>query len=92
MNALDVSFAVTGAMLAVAVLLAVYRLVRGPSVLDRVIGLSTVSVLLVCFIALEVAVRGDTSYVGVMVSIALLGFIATLTAARFAERRAHDRG
>lgn len=91
MNALDYSFAATAVMLGASVLLAVYRLVRGPSVLDRVVGLSTVSVLLVCFIALQVAVRGDASYVGVMVTIALLGFVATLTAARFAERRAHDR-
>ncbi|WP_017539333.1 MULTISPECIES: monovalent cation/H+ antiporter complex subunit F [Nocardiopsis] len=91
MNALDYSFAATAVMLGASVLLAVYRLVRGPSVLDRVVGLSTVSVLLVSFIALQVAVRGDSSYVGVMVTIALLGFVATLTAARFAERRAHDR-
>ncbi|WP_017594314.1 monovalent cation/H+ antiporter complex subunit F [Nocardiopsis potens] len=91
MNVLDYAMAATAAMLSVSAGLALYRLVRGPSVLDRTVSLSTVSVLLVSFIGLEIAYRGDTAYIGVMVSIALLGFIATLTAARFAERRAHDR-
>jgi len=88
---LDYAMIATAAMLSASAGLALFRLVRGPSVLDRIISLSTVSVLLVSFIGLEVAYRGDTAYTGVMVSIALLGFVATLTAARFAERRAHDR-
>ena len=91
MTVLDYALLATAAMLGTSVLLAVFRLVRGPSVLDRIVSLSTVSVLLVSFIGVEVASRGDTAYNGVMVSIALLGFVATLTAARFAERRAHDR-
>ncbi|MBB4933084.1 multisubunit Na+/H+ antiporter MnhF subunit [Lipingzhangella halophila] len=91
MTVLDYVYAATLAMLALGVLCALVRLVRGPSVLDRILCLNTISVLLVSVIAVEVAVRGDTAYVGLMVSIALLGFVATLTAARFAERRAHDR-
>ncbi|ASU83136.1 hypothetical protein CDO52_10395 [Nocardiopsis gilva YIM 90087] len=88
---LDIVYTATAAMLALAVLFVLFRLVRGPSVLDRVMCLSTLSVLFVSFVAVEMAVRGDNAYIGVMVSIALLGFVSTLTAARFAERRAHDR-
>jgi multicomponent Na+:H+ antiporter subunit F len=89
---LDHVFTATAAMLALGVLFTLVRLVRGPSVLDRIVCLNTISVLLVSFIALEVAFRRDTAYAGLMVAIALLGFVGTLTAARFAERRTYDRG
>ncbi|CAM3671985.1 hypothetical protein GCM10009799_35230 [Nocardiopsis rhodophaea] len=88
---LDIVYTATAAMLSLSVLFVLFRLVRGPSVLDRIMCLSTLSVLFVSFVAVEMAVRGDNAYIGVLVSIALLGFVATLTAARFAERRAHDR-
>ncbi|GLU48059.1 monovalent cation/H+ antiporter complex subunit F [Nocardiopsis ansamitocini] len=85
-------YVATFTMLGLGVLFTLYRLVRGPSVLDRVVCLNTLSVLLVSAIAVEASVRGDTAYFGLMVTIALLGFVGTITAARFAERRAHDRG
>ncbi|KUP96767.1 monovalent cation/H+ antiporter complex subunit F [Thermobifida cellulosilytica] len=92
MTVLDYVYAATFTMLGVGVLFVLYRLVRGPSVLDRIVCLNTISVLVVSAIVVEAAVRGDTAYVGLMVTVALLGFVGTLTAARFAERRAHDRG
>nr|WP_218903320.1 monovalent cation/H+ antiporter complex subunit F [Streptomonospora nanhaiensis] len=75
-----------------SVLLTLYRLVRGPSVMDRILCLNATSVLLISFVAVEVAVRGDSAYIGLVITFALLGFVGSLTAARFAERRAHDRG
>ncbi|GAA1783299.1 MULTISPECIES: monovalent cation/H+ antiporter complex subunit F [Streptomonospora] len=92
MNILDYAYTATFALLGAGVLLTMYRLVRGPSVMDRIVCLNTTSVLLVSFIAVEVALRGDTAYIGVVITFALLGFVGSLTAARFAERRAHDRG
>ncbi|MEY9210884.1 hypothetical protein NI17_013145 [Thermobifida halotolerans] len=92
MTVLDYAYVATFTMLGVGVLLVLYRLVRGPSVLDRIVCLNAVSVLVVSAITVEAAVRGDTAYIGLMVTVALLGFVGTLTAARFAERRAHDRG
>ncbi|WP_046469090.1 monovalent cation/H+ antiporter complex subunit F [Allosalinactinospora lopnorensis] len=91
MNVLEHVYTATFALLALAVLFTLLRLVRGPSVLDRIVCLNTISVLLVSVIAVEAAARGDAAYIGLMVSIALLGFVATVTAVRFAERRAHDR-
>lgn len=92
MNILDYSYAATFVLLGGAVLLTMYRLVRGPSVMDRIVCLNTTSVLLISFIAVEVALRGDPAYIGLVITLALLGFVGSLTAARFAERRAHDRG
>ncbi|GAA3723667.1 monovalent cation/H+ antiporter complex subunit F [Salinactinospora qingdaonensis] len=92
MTILDYVYIATFVMLGLGALCALLRLVRGPSVLDRLVCLNALSVLLVSSIAVEAAVRADTAYVGLMVTVALIGFVATLTAARFAERRAHDRG
>ncbi|GAA3967344.1 hypothetical protein FOF52_10600 [Thermobifida alba] len=92
MTVLEWVYAATFAMLGVGVLFALHRLVRGPSVLDRIVCLNAVSVLVVSAIAVGSALRGGAAYVGLMVTVALLGFVGTLTAARFAERRAHDRG
>lgn len=92
MSVLEIAFGATLAMLSAAVVLTLVRLVRGPSVLDRIVCLNALSVLVVSAIAVEAAVRGDATYISLMVTIALLGFVGTLTAARFAERRSHDRG
>ncbi|MDA0566103.1 hypothetical protein LG943_17540 [Streptomonospora sp. S1-112] len=92
MNVLDHVYTVTFVLLGMAVLLTLYRLVRGPSVMDRILCLNATSVLLISFVAVEVAVRGDSAYIGLVITFALLGFVGSLTAARFAERRAHDRG
>lgn len=92
MTVLDYVFVATFAMLGAGVLCIVYRLVRGPSVLDRIVCLNALSVLVVSAMAAEAALSGNSTYIGLMVTVALLGFVGTLTAARFAERRAHDRG
>jgi len=91
-NVLDYAYTATFVLLGAGVLLILFRLVRGPSAMDRILCLNASSVLLVGFIAVEVALRGDPAYIGVLITFALLGFIGSLTAARFAERRAHDRG
>ncbi|MDA8370533.1 hypothetical protein EMG21_34215 [Klebsiella pneumoniae] len=92
MTILDYAYTATFVMLTLGVAFTLFRLVRGPSVLDRIICLNVISVLLVSFVAIEVALRGDVTYLGLMVTIALLGFVGPLIASRFAERRAHDRG
>ncbi|PSL00668.1 multisubunit sodium/proton antiporter MrpF subunit [Murinocardiopsis flavida] len=92
MTVLDHVFVATFTMLGAGVLCILYGVVRGPSVLDRIVCLNAMSVLVVSAMAAEAALRGDSAYIGLMVTVALLGFVGTLTAARFAERRAHDRG
>lgn len=89
---MSVVYALTLTMIGASALLTLIRLVRGPSVLDRIVCLNALSVLLVGGVAVEGAMRGESAYIGLMVTFSLLGFVGTITAARFAERRAHDRG
>jgi multicomponent Na+:H+ antiporter subunit F len=73
--------------LAVAALLVLVRLARGPSVPDRIVALDTLLYIVVSGIAVGAATVRDGSFLGVLVAVALLGFVGTVTVARFVERR-----
>lgn len=73
--------------LALAALLVVVRLVRGPSVPDRIVALDVLVQVVVAGIAVAAAVTRDGTYLAVLVAVALLGFVGTVTVARFVERR-----
>jgi multicomponent Na+:H+ antiporter subunit F len=66
-------------------LLAGVRLVRGPSLADRVISLDAALVALMGAIGIRVAEAGDTIYIGVLVVIAIVAFTATVVLSRFIE-------
>jgi multicomponent Na+:H+ antiporter subunit F len=73
--------------LVVAALLAVVRLVLGPSVPDRIVALDNLLYVVVLGIAVAAATTGNGSFLGVLLAVALLGFVGTSTVARFVERR-----
>jgi multicomponent Na+:H+ antiporter subunit F len=66
-------------------ILAGVRLVRGPSLADRVISLDAALVALMGAIGIRVAETGDTIYIGVLVVIAIVAFTATVALSRFIE-------
>jgi multicomponent Na+:H+ antiporter subunit F len=69
------------------------RLVTGPSLVDRVVALDTGVLVLVAGVAVGAAVSGSGFFVDVVVVGTLIGFVSTLTVARFVERRgARDEG
>jgi multicomponent Na+:H+ antiporter subunit F len=73
--------------LAVSAVLCGARLVRGGSFADRIVALDAMLVVLVSGIAVQAARTGDGTYLDVLVVAALLGFLGTVTVARFIERR-----
>lgn len=75
------------AALAVAAALFLVRLVRGPSLADRIVALDATLVVVVSGIAVQAARTRDGTYLDVLVVAALLGFVSTVTVARFIERR-----
>lgn len=62
------------------------RLAKGPSFSDRVVALDMMSVSIVAFCALFSIRSGATAFLDVAVVLALIGFLATVALARFAER------
>jgi multicomponent K+:H+ antiporter subunit F len=73
-------------LLALAMLLAGYRLWRGPDVLDRVIALDTLYIdALALLVVLGVRLDDAVYFEGALV-IGLLGFVGTMAMARFLIR------
>ncbi len=73
--------------LAASALLSLARLLRGPSLADRVVALDALLVVVVSGIAVDAARTGEGTYLDVLVVTALLGFVGAVTVARFIERR-----
>ena len=82
-NALEFSFA----CVVISVVLAFVRLVRGPSLPDRVVALDMMTVAIVAFCGLAAIRSGDPAFLDVALVLALVGFLATVALARCAERQ-----
>jgi multicomponent Na+:H+ antiporter subunit F len=64
-------------------LLAGYRVIRGPTVPDRVVGLDTIGTNVVAIAALFAIQTGLGLFVTVSLVLAIIGFISTIAVARF---------
>jgi multicomponent Na+:H+ antiporter subunit F len=72
------------ALLAAGALLAVVRMERGPSMLDRSVAFDVLTSALVGAIAVEAALSRRTESVPILVVLSMVGFIGSVTIARFA--------
>lgn len=68
-----------------------FRLLAGPDLADRVIGLDVTLMALMGAIAVDGARRNDTTYYVLLVVIAIVGFTATVAASRFLEHSTNER-
>lgn len=74
------------AVLAISALMCLARLVRG-SVADRIVALDLLLIITVSGIAVGAIATDSGAFLDVLVVAALLGFLGTVTVARFIERR-----
>lgn len=74
---------VCGALLGVAVLLLVIRIGLGPTMLDRMVALDVLVAVVICGLALEAAVHRHTTTLPILVVLSLLGFVGSVSVARF---------
>lgn len=72
-------------MLAGAAAGVLYRLVKGPSLLDRVLSSDVLLSVVVAAIALEMVWSDHSDYMMVIVTVSLLGFIGSVSVARFVQ-------
>ena len=80
-----VATTVSGVLLVLAALAAMVRVVRGPSVADRMVALDTLLVVGAGGLGLYVVATGDTTYLAVLVVAILTAFISTVIVARYIE-------
>lgn len=82
--------ALAAAGFAVAGLCALYRVVRGPSLADRVIGVEVALVCLAGGIVIDATNRDSHTLLAIITVIALVGLAGTFAASRFLERDVDD--
>ncbi|HKK56033.1 K+/H+ antiporter subunit F [Marinobacter sp.] len=77
---------ITIAFIALAVVLNVYRLVRGPDAPDRVLALDTLYINAIALILLLDIQLGTRIYLEAALLIAVMGFIGTVALAKYLKR------
>ncbi|MGG4146352.1 Na(+)/H(+) antiporter subunit F1 [Paenibacillus algorifonticola] len=74
------------AILALAILGCMYRLLKGPSLPDRIAALDTIGVILLSMVAILCVLLRTTAYIDIVLLIGVLSFIGTTAFARYMER------
>ena len=70
-------------LLGLAMLVTIVRIIRGPTLADRILGLDTITILAVGIIGLF-AVRTElTLYADIAIAVALVGFLSTAAFSRY---------
>lgn len=76
---------ISGALILTAVLtlLAGYRVLRGPTTPDRMVGLDTIATNVIAIAVLYALLTGQGFFVTVGLVLAIIGFISTIAVSRF---------
>jgi multicomponent K+:H+ antiporter subunit F len=72
---------------ALAMALNLYRLLRGPGVVDRILALDTLYVNTIALLVLAGLREGSTIYFEAALVIAMLGFVGTVVLSKYVIRR-----
>ena len=78
---------VASVMFGIGALLSVYRIVVGPSVLDRVIASDVLVATIICALGAEMALNRHTDTLPVLLVLALFAVLGSLSVARFLPAR-----
>lgn len=79
--------AVSLTLVTIAIVMAFLRVLRGPSLPDRVMALDMIGVMSVSVIVLTAIVNDEPVLLDAAIALALISFLGTLAYARFIERR-----
>ena len=83
---LNITSAIALTMLALGAILTFVRLMRGPSLPDRVISIDLIGILIVCVLVVVAGDSGQQAFLDVAMVIALISFVGTVAYARYIER------
>ena len=83
---LDIVSKLTLAILAIAVMVTVIRIVIGPTLPDRVVAMDLLGMVVVGFITVLAASTGVGATLDAAMVIALIGFVATVAYATYVEQ------
>ncbi|MCO6503253.1 MAG: hypothetical protein J5I28_09225 [Acidimicrobiales bacterium] len=75
---------ISACMIAIGAILTIIRVEKGPSSLDRIVALDIISNILIIAVALDAAVNLRRETIPILAALALVGFISSVTVARYA--------
>ncbi len=87
MTLLQVLYLIAGILLAAGAVLATIRIVRGPTILDRVIGSDVVLTVLVLVLGAEMVISGHTRTIPIMLVLTGTAAFATIAVARYVSKQ-----
>jgi len=82
---IEPTYLIVLAILFFSVLMALIRLILGPTAPDRVVGLDTINTLVIVGMVIFGLASGSVIYIDVAIVYALLSFISTLFIAKYLE-------
>ncbi|GAA1921232.1 monovalent cation/H+ antiporter complex subunit F [Microbacterium aoyamense] len=75
------------AVFGIAALLTLWRIIVGPSILDRAVASDVLLTLIMCVLGAEMAINHHTRTLPVLLIIAAVGVFGSISIARFVARR-----
>jgi multicomponent Na+:H+ antiporter subunit F len=84
---IETMWTIAGVLFASGGLLAVYRVVRGPSILDRMIASDVVLTSLILIVGMEMVVNSHTRTVPLMIVLAASAVFGTVAVARYVSKQ-----
>lgn len=89
------TFVAAGVGLTFTALVSIVRIVRGPTILDRMVASDVLLTTFMLAVGIDMVVRGNTDAIPLMTVIAATATFATIVVARYVKRRAerplHDQ-
>ena len=73
-------------ILGISAVLCLWRMLKGPTQLDRVMAVDTFSLNVLCFMVVWCVSREDLTLLDPVLALAMVGFISTVAMAKFLER------
>ncbi|MBS4218232.1 Na(+)/H(+) antiporter subunit F1 [Bacillus sp. FJAT-49711] len=83
---IEVMLKISLTMFALAIVISLYRIIRGPSIPDRVIAMDMIGVNLISAIAAISILLNTKAYLEVILILGILAFISTIALSKFIER------
>ncbi|MDQ0643611.1 monovalent cation/H+ antiporter complex subunit F [Microbacterium murale] len=75
------------AVFSIAAVLTLFRIIRGPSILDRAVASDVLLTEVMCVLGAEMAINGHTRSIPVLLIIAAVGVFGSISVARYVARR-----
>lgn len=86
----DTLFTIVGVLFGIAAAASVYRIVRGPAILDRMIASDMLVTTVICVLGAEMVYREHTRSIPIMMVLALVAVFASMSVARYVSKQSTD--